>query len=161
MGAPSNPAMRFPGCPTCGRDVTRTVLHTGIRAAPPGGRDDQAEAFTGHAPAGWTVVAGAPDHDLLVLDPCGHHLEGHAVHAYNLAAINMTCPDLVVEVRVVVPASLNAPERRWPRILTKTGTYDAADIRRDRDPAATVARHIRTAAEAVIASLATADELAA
>lgn len=157
--APSRPDMIFPGCPNCGADVESTFLTEGVRIvrepdtiAP----NLSVEARADSIPDGWQAapeLGGAPDFDVLALRPCGHELQGDAVHLFNLAALNLTHPDLVVEVRVTIPAAANYPERRQPRIVTKTGTYSAAGLDDQVDADRYIAGRIFDAADATIGML--------
>ncbi len=84
-----------------------TAFSTGLRLVPENPGLNGERAFTGspqNVPSGWLVAGGAPDHDLLALLPCGHILEGEGAHAYQLAALNLTYPDVHIYMRLVIPA---------------------------------------------------------
>lgn len=156
--APSRPGMVFPGCPECGNAVTSTDLAEGVRIAP---RQEtiapnlSIEARADSIPDGYQAapeLGGAPDFDVLTLHPCGHELQGDASHLFNLAALNLTHPDLVVEVRVVIPAAANYPDRRQPRTVTKTGTYPIYGLDQ-LDAERYIAERIHNAGDAVVKML--------
>lgn len=149
--APSRPDMTFPGCPTCGADVDSTDLAEALAVTSPHGTEGCFDADK--VPNGWTVTGGLPDLDRLTLHPCGHKLQGDAVHLFNLAALNLTHPDLVVEVRVTIPAAANYPDRREPRLVTKSGTYSTAGLADQIDADRYIADRIHDAADAVVKML--------
>ena len=88
---------------------------------------------------------------------CGCELIGPDAWQYNVETVNLTWPDLRIELTIVVPAA--ALDTDMPRSFSKTTTVSAAEL--VDDPAgvpAAIAYYLSAAASLAAEVFATADE---
>lgn len=142
----SKPGLIFPPCLTCGATVEYTLTFEARAIVPqqvageyaekaPRAADPNREVrFVGDetdplALAGRALVdvGGAPDKDMIEARPCGCVQHGILAHGYLVAALNMSNPDLIVEVRVTIPAELAGGDT--PTTLTARTRMEPADVR--------------------------------
>jgi hypothetical protein len=153
--------MIYPPCPVCGDPVRwtefdsadwyRVVGHPDAPPRPIVASAAQRALSTGRFERTQVDGAyGAPDHDQLTLHPCWHTLVGPSAHGFNLAGLNMTWPDLTIQVKVTLPAGVpGLNETDHPVHLANVATFPRADLIDADDPADLTARTIHTAAQQV------------
>lgn len=136
----------FPPCLTCGATVeytltyeARALVDQAVAAqyrdkAPAAADPNRRVIFVGdetHPFAldrlGLVDVGGAPDKDQVMTMPCECVQHGVLAHGYLVAALNMSNPDLIVEVRVTIPAELAGGDT--PTTLTARTRMEPADVR--------------------------------
>lgn len=160
----SKPGLKFPPCLTCGADVEYTLTfearalvaedkagpYISADRAPDPDDPNRTILWVGEpVPAGFVVVGGAPDKDQVEAMPCTCVQHGELAHAYLIAAVNLTNPDVVIEVKLTLPAALVA--QSTPVHLSVRSQLEVCDVESQRaiglDP-------IRLALNAAVAQLA-------
>lgn len=115
----SKPGLTFPPCLTCGQPVEyaltfearamvpRQLAPKYHAAAPDPDDPNRTILWVGEdEPAGMAVVGGAPDRDQVMAMPCACVQHGELAHAFLIAALNLTHPDVEITVTMTMPAAL-------------------------------------------------------